>query len=630
MAPIARPRDTRRTLLLAGTVALALVTAAGVWFLTRDGDALPPSTVTVLATPGDLAWRADDRRAYRLAIDSSVTLDPDGPAQGVEYALHALLCLRVTAVAPVGAEVAFQLRDVDYRFGERDDAARSNALGVPFVATFDGGIPAAFRFPAGLDGEVQAQLAEVVRTFQATLPEETTSTWNALEEHQSGRYRAVYSARPGAVWSKRKAAYVRGADVTQGGAVHGEAKVRVLHSEGALTPSRGASWWDAAEIVEELELSNSGQVVARVATRSTLQAADDAWDPTADIAAAVRTERLLQQPVPALSQDPVDEPVVEPKPATPADRARFRALVDAFAASDGNELGFVHQLAAMLREFPELAAELPPLLKDPELRTTVAAGLAHALELAGNEASQEALGDVSADPAYPIGNRLRAIVALSGVAKPTDQSIELLTWLSESRGTGPEVESRDLANTALLALGRMGNTLNAAESPRYASVAADLRHAAERSVDPNARAVALKAIANTRDADLAPAAIHALDARDAPVRAAAAQALAAIDEPSGLELLTARLTSEKDGRVRAAMVGSMREMGRHSEEAFATCANLVERERDPSARGEMARYLVDNLDRYPDGREILERLVRDETDPDTLSYVAGRLYRGGR
>lgn len=621
-------RPARTALLIAG-VAIAATAA----LLARGAGVAPdgaPAAIAVAASPNDPRWREGDERAYLLTVDSNVDLDGATSGTPVVCALHALLCLRVADVDAQAAEVAFQLRDVTYRVGDGVDEARQRALGVPFVAHFDGGMPVRFRFPAGLEREVQDQLAEVVRTFQATTPDRAETSWTALEQHQSGRYRAVYATAPDGSWQKRKAAYVRGADVVRDGAVHGQATVRVLASSGSLTPAREWSWWDRAEIEDELELSNDGQVVARVATRSVLTAADAAFDPNAAIATIQRTERLLDQPVPAVVSDPAVIELPEPKPATAADRARFQELLDGFVAGQGRELAFVHRLAAMLREFPELAAELPPMLKDPGLLGTVAAGLAHALELAGNRQCQEALGTICSEPDFPESNRLRAIVALSGVAAPTDHTVELLTWLSGDASTGTDAATRDRGATALLALGRLGNTLQTAGSERYAAVAADLQRVAHAGADANLRATALKAIANTRDADLAPTAMRALDADAAPVRAAAAETIAVMDQRSGFERLTERLGTEKDGRVRAAIAAGMRQMSHHDEAAFTTCANLVTAERDPAARGEMARYLVDNLHRYPQGREVLERLVRTETDRETLSYVAGRLFRERR
>ncbi|MEZ5962504.1 MAG: HEAT repeat domain-containing protein [Planctomycetota bacterium] len=621
-----RDRFGRRGLAVAGAAALAA--GAALWLLARDPrPADRGRVVTAAATPDELVWRVGDHLAYLLAIDSEVALDPAQPGQRIEHALRARLCANVLGRQGSAVEVAMQLRDVDYRVATAPDAARARALGVPFVVGFVGGMPTSFRFPAGLDGEVQVQLSEVVRTFQASLPAVASTTWTAVEEHQSGRFRAVYDVRHDGAWHKRKAAYLHGARVMQAGEAQGEASVRVLHSDATLALAREASWWGRAEVADELELSNQGQLVARVATRSTLTAAAAAWDPDSDVAGTPHARSLLQRPVPALDPPQTELPAVEAKPATAADRRAFSDLAAQFTASRGDDLGYVHRLAAMLRTFPELASEIPPLLRDRDVLATVAAGLAHALELAGGDVCQGTLAEVAGDSSFAMGHRLRAIVALGGVSAPTDLSVEFVSHLAESGSASPDAAASDLANTALLALGQMGKTLHEHDAARYADVAATLARVAEAGPAPDARAVALQAIANSRDPGLLPVASRALTDGAAAVRAAAAQALAAMDQPAGLELLSARLGGESDGRVRAAMVAGMRAMHAHTDAGLTLCARLVETERDPAARGEMARYLVDHLASQPDARPVLERVVRAETDPKTLAYVAGRLYR---
>jgi HEAT repeat protein len=173
----------------------------------------------------------------------------------------------------------------------------------------------------------------------------------------------------------------------------------------------------------------------------------------------------------------------------------------------------------------------------------------------------------------------------------------------------------------------MGHTLAASDAARYAELAAGLYRSLETNADPDARAVALKALANTRDAALAPVAERHLDAPQPAVRAAAAQALAAMDREGSLGPMTDRLAREPDGRVRTAMVDGMRAMSHRSDRAFAACAAMLEQERDPDARNALARYLVDNLQRYPQGREPLARLLQTESQPGIVAYVAGRLHR---
>ena len=111
------------------------------------------------------------------------------------------------------------------------------------------------------------------------------------------------------------------------------------------------------------------------------------------------------------------------------------------------------------------------------------------------------------------------------------------------------------------------------------------------------------------------------------MRAAAAQALGSLDTRESLVGLTERLRAEPDGRVRAILAVSMGKLGNKSRTTFELCNSLVEREADATARGALARYLVNHLDEFPEAKPTLHRLVKRETDTRTLAYVAGRLYR---
>jgi HEAT repeat protein len=171
----------------------------------------------------------------------------------------------------------------------------------------------------------------------------------------------------------------------------------------------------------------------------------------------------------------------------------------------------------------------------------------------------------------------------------------------------------------------MGRTLRESASADYALVRATIQEAVERGLDANSRAAALDALANTGDPDLAPVAVRALQAADAAVRAAAAKALGSLDSAGGGEALAGRLGAEDDPRVRTALVAGIRAMARPGEAVLQACARLCEDEPDPAARGQMARLLVDHLDRIPEARPMLERLLRRERDPATMAYVGGRL-----
>lgn len=595
--------------------AAAVLAALVAWLAIHDGRLGDPASAP--ARCPELQWHAQDQLAYRLQVDSDVLFGVD--PERVPYRLRARLCLRVLAADAAGAQVAVQLRDVDYVYGTERQLAHQAALGAAFVVHFDGGLPARFTFPPPLDPEIQDQLREVLRTFQATAPPAGVDSWNVVEEDANGPFRVSYVRNPAGAWHRQKVAYLT---VPEAEAPLG--RVAVLASATDLLPAAAHSWWQTAEVREELEVRSSGIVSARVATHATL--APTAWDATCDLAPPeLAVDALLRQPVATIEPAPV--PAVPTRPLTAADQAALRELLAAYTAGAGRDSALVRRLAALLREVPELAMDLHPVLADPGQLGTVAAGVAHALELAGTAESQFVLATIGGDDALPPAQRQRAIIALGGVAAPAPDSVRLLWQIGQGHGDAGAVET---AHAALLALGSMGRKLSGADAEAYATLAADLGQMAARHPDPGRRAVALKALANTGDKRHGPIAAEALTDTAPVVRAAAVATLALLDDAPALDLLTERIHGDPDGRVRAAIADGIRGMTTTSPATFAACARQLGNEVHPAARGALARYLADHLADYPDGRPALEALLQRETQPDVVRYVAGRVHRTPR
>ena len=592
--------------------AAALLATAASWLVLQqlcNGPAAPPASC--------LRWRAQDQLAYLLQIDSLVALGVD--TEPVPYRLRARLCLRVLAAEAGGAEVAMQLRDVDYLYGSDRQPTRQAALGVPFAVHFDGGLPLRFTFPPALDGELQEHLREVLRTFQASAPRDGVDRWSVVEADTNGPFRASYARDRDGVWHRQKVAYLAGDD-----AAARPGQVAVLRSAADFMPAGDHSWWQTATVREELEVRSNRNLVARVATTASLRPA--AWDPTSDLAPPqLSVDGLLRRPVPVLAEN--QAPAVTARPATAEDRQALRELLAALTKCEGKDSTLVRRIAALLREVPELALDLHPLLVDADLLAAVGASVAHALELAGTAEGQFVLTTIGGDASVPPRLRQRAIIALGGVAAPEPDSVELLWRIGQERG---EVADNETAYTALLALGCMGRRLSAADAAAYATLAEGLWQVAAVSPDPERRAVALKAMANTGDKRHAPVAAAALLDSAPAVRAAAVAPLALLDDQPTLELFAERIQLERDGRVRAAIASGLRGMTSTSPATFALCAGLLGHEPQPEARGALARYLADHLADYPEGRPALEALLQRETQRDVARYVAGRVYRTPR
>lgn len=567
-----------------------------------------------------LSWNQGEEQHYDVRFATQAAAD--ATSNGARHELRGALAMRVFEVSDERVEVGFALTDVRYVAAGTRDAGHEQALMTPFAAEFapDGAI-LGFRHAAGLDPDVGTQLEEMVQSFATVVPERAGATWTAVQTHASGTYRAAYERDSASSVRKQKMAYLEGAPLFENGQVVGSTQTRVDASAMTVTLDPKGSWIRSAVLEEKLVFESEAGVLARVSVRARLEPAAHAV--ASRLAEATSTRDLIAVPVVAEHTPVAQAPrAVEPKQATPEVTAQFRATLAEFALSEGDDMVLLHRLAAMVEEFPELAAIIPEQLQTG-LQDRVAAGLIHVLELAGHEQSQNQLLVVLTDEQSDRRNALRAIAALGGVAAPTEDTVEALWHVAQSR----DLASGDaMADAALLSLGQAGQTLRNARSSLYPELAQRLLDSLSTG-SAQASANALKAIGNTGDTELAPHVASRLEYGEPAVRAAAAHTLGKLDAPDSLGDLTNRLRAEPDGRVRAVIAGSLRRVSAHDRSTFELCASLVENEQDADARGAMARYLADNLDAFEDAAPTLERLIASETDPQTLSYVAGRLYR---
>jgi HEAT repeat protein len=158
----------------------------------------------------------------------------------------------------------------------------------------------------------------------------------------------------------------------------------------------------------------------------------------------------------------------------------------------------------------------------------------------------------------------------------------------------------------------------------------DLRGSLSRARDAEQAGVALKAIGNMGDPELADAITPYVDDESTYVRASAVWALERVRATEEADGLVARLGTEESGTVRAAIVSAVHGLGDARPASLEAVAELVLREPDSAARFKMVRYLADNLDTYPEAREPLTLLALDDSSSQVRRHAAAALSGGAR
>jgi HEAT repeat protein len=595
-----------RRLLLAGA-AVALAALAAVLLLRRPAPP-PPSP-----GPPPLLFRAGDRLAYRLRIDSALRLpgEAEAGARTVPQVVAGTLHVLVLEAGAGGARLALQLGEATLTLAGQGSPALDAQLRRAFVAEIDpDGAFQRFEFPPAVGAEARRALEETVRTFEAVVPAGAGLRWEAVEQHGSGRYRAAYRYTSDGRILKTKLGYLPPGD---GGATPG---MSVRRAEATIRVEPGASW--IARMVGEEELAALLPTGMRFG--STLRAElvrDPALVPLAsglELDAAPSAPGALGPWLARMG------PAAAPEPAVALPARAPRSFAELLRALDGPRLSAsaMIELRDLLLQDPALAARVLAQLRAGGSDRAAAALLA-ALGMAATEECQAALRTVLADPGFGRMNRIRAALALGGGSDLRDESLAALRQAADGR------RSDGLADTALLALGTAGSTLRAGGAAGYGPVRDDLVQRLGRAHAAGDAATALLALGNTRDPALAAAAAARLEDPAPAVRTAAAQALAKLGREADGARLAARLSAEPDAEARTAAARALNALPAPSADTLALAGAALAREPDPEARYELARLVGEHLERYPGGRAALAALARSDPSQRIREYAAGKV-----
>ncbi|GEM_PF-5235383 len=593
-----------RPLLLTAIVMVVVALIVGFWLGRAQDDrirsiisaSLPKSE----ALP-NVIWRKHDRLAYALSLDGLISPVSSEP---MVYHLDSRLCVHVLEIAPSNTLVSMQLRNISRTYRDEIDPKTQAAMSLPFLVTFTGGLPSKIHFPEELDVKVQFEISEIIRTFQVSLPETSVNTWQTLESHEDGQYQAAYQVDSDGVFTKKKLRYQSLGPSAQDLNVDA---LHVINSLATLTPAKNASWWKEAQVNDEVEFLVGNAPFIRIKKHSVLTTLREECQPNAEFDNISNTQSILDIVISDEFKN-IKPAAVQTRAPSAGDRARFRKIALAFMGSDEPNLSNMQLLADMLIEFPALSSQIPLLLSQDSISETVSAGLIHALELAGNEASQRVLSDMTSEASGQHANRLRSIIGLSGVENPSAHSIETLMQIAESGG---DPKSEDLANTALLALGNISKTLREAGDESYGDLSTRLGSDLTGQTRET-KSVILAAIANAEDPSLLPYAEAELEDSESMVRIAAAQALASVDSPESLSILFRGLQGENNSQVKASIVDGLSQLSYKDDAVFDSILTMIATEQDKQVRGTMALYLADNLDIYSTSRQMLQTFVYDE------------------
>ena len=522
--------------------------------------------------------------------------------------VHLLGQLDTLALQTPGNEavVGMRLSSVELKINDTVDADTNRALGTPFRVRFAAnGMPLAFEFPAGVDQQNRSILENLVRTFQVSL--DIVDNWVVNESNGSGTYEAAYQRTGPMQFAKSKRKFNTIAD--------GMISWSEVSSTETFSIAAGRNWIAEMNVQETLRSDGQTGPEIRVNNHATLK-----LQPGAQLAMSPELWRFDAVAAAAAASGTTRRPV--PNISTGEARRRILATVPELDAARQGRLGLIHRLRDLLRVDDSLPAVILDVLKTQELDDRTRADLYLVLEQAGTESAQAALVEVITDDSWSLKDGMRAIVAMGGVKQPTTESITAL-WDTAQSGSGGERQR--MASSATFALGSIGNTMNKADNPEYASLRSGLLSNALGGGDLFQRSVYITALGNTHDPTLASEVVILLDDAEPSIRRAAALSLGSLGTDQVADRLVSHYGAEDNVYVRGAIAESLQSWSNPSDAAMAMFRQTARTEADESTRYNIAVLLADNLGKFPENEPVLREIMRSEPSKRIRQKVAQAL-----
>lgn len=590
--------------LLLGASALLLLAIVMLFWQGRSSD-------ETMAVSNNLQWREGSSQEYDVLVDSSFVMTMPGASSGQSMAvqLDGILDYQTLEVSSSNVLVGMRFSSMEMTIAGAAEAATNRALTQPFRVRFAiTGLPLSFEFPAALAKEHRQVLENLVQMFQLVV--EDGDTWVAQESNATGNYEAAYTRNSPSTLLKKKQRFLSAAAAIT-------TTVPDVVSEETIRIDVNNDWIAAMtldETVSSKDLSGPSTVVKNHASltlrdRKTKIGAD-VWNFNAATPAVAR--KSVQVAVPAISR--VD-----------AERQLRVTVTELDASAKGRSI-FIHSLRDLLLVDGEMPFVLLELMKTQQLSDRTRADLYLAFELAGSPEAQAALTSVFTDQSWSSADGLRAIVALGGVAKPTDDTLAALWGTAHSALMGDDRD--ELPSAAALALGGLGRGLLTEQDANYSSLRAGLLDGASSAAGTHQRAVFLHALGNTGDPDPAMRnnIVHFLNDSAPEVRAAAAKTIGRLGTGQVADQLLQSYEQEQNDVVRASITEALASWEDPSLPAIKSVQVAIRNERDENVRYNMALMLGKSMETFPENRKVLEQLLGGEQSKRIRQQVAEMLY----
>lgn len=293
---------------------------------------------------------------------------------------------------------------------------------------------------------------------------------------------------------------------------------------------------------------------------------------------------------------------------------------NAFLKLNNNSNESYNNMKKLLEENPYLISQVPDKVKSEGKNNNDANRMVIGiLEKIGSADAQSALSTIMKDKDIIETNRIRAIVALNGVEKPSDHTVDTLINQAAIRDNK---DDNIIANTSLLALGSAGYKLMD-KTDKYNEIQAYFENALNN--DSINRRTTLLSIGNTADKYFYNKVSPYLKDNNPENRAAAVYAVSSINMNEFMGNVESFLQNEKENSVRAEVYSAFA-LSRHPTEQMTNIIKENFYKESKQSQTNMITYLKNNINK-PTSAALLEEILNSNTLSPNESMEVRKLLR---
>ncbi len=579
-----------------------------------------------------LFWQSGARQMYDFSYKNDLTVTlPFGSVMTSRQKISGILNMRVNDVGRDRIQLGFQMSPVSVVVDGKNVTNLEKILSSFFLAEIkpDGEF-IRFIFNSGISKEEEKIIKSIIRSYQSIIVPGKFNSWGKIEEDGIGEYKSVYRAKKGYI-VKQKQIYNR---INNTGLYQlKNSKMNAAIGENSkiiINYVKSSNWIYSIRGVDNIEFIMNKKQMAASHIETTLKLAD--YNP--DINLNIWKEENLFSTLEAVwgSGRQKGGSVLNDDEALSLKKKfegkTFNGILKKFTVT-GNMVPW--ESISLLKDYltvnPAQCVLVSKYLLGGSLNNVQQAALIHVLELTGHSDAQNTLLNIVNSRSHTDMNRVRSIIALSGISRLSDDSVAGLQNLWESGEKGVD---RELSDTAILALGNISSLQNEDAGDedavrRKKNINDFIEKKLSEASDTSSIATILTAIQNTGDSAFIDQVMPRMNDGDLRIRISAVNAAIAIGDDNTCKTVAALLGVEKEGRVKTAILDSLYDRpGMNSAVDFIISG--INDESDPNLRKSMIRYLVKNRNSYPEIKNILEMSLQSETDSENRRLIYQGIY----